>query len=377
MNKVVITGIGLVTPLGTGRERTWGNLLGGLSAVSRDAIFDDILTARVNGLDVPDETRLLSMGFLAAAEALHDSLPGGAQYSPEKIGCTVSVSKPNLAFLKPAGLTGITDLFNTDALGSQLQRVFKFKGPLQNITAACATGTDSIILGAEWIRRGECDVVFAGAAESPFSPLYISGFTQMGVLAENAVRPFDRNREGFAIGEGAAVLVLENKQSAILRGARIYGELSGWAMSNDASHEVAFGSGGDSIAEAVNKALKQAGNEDVDYINAHGTATRLNDLIESRAIKKVFGAKSEKISISSTKAATGHMLGATGAAEAAFCLLAMRDNVAPATLNLFDPDPECGLDFTPVAPRRRIIQNAMSLSFGFGGQIGVVIFLNG
>lgn len=374
MNKVVITGIGLVTPLGSGRERTWGNLTGGLSAVMKDDKLGGILSARVNGLDVPEETRLLSLGFLAAAEAVHDSGMTPAYCDPERVGCTVSVSKPYIPASGNITPATVIDMFDTSSLGRQLKRILKFRGPLRNLTAACATGTNSVILGAEWIRQGLCDIVLAGGAESSLNPLYAAGFNSMGVLAKKCVRPFDTMREGFAIGEGAAVLVLENEKHAFFRGARVYGELSGWAMSSDASHQVAFSGSGSSIAEAVGAALSRNGSDSVDYINAHGTATRLNDVIESRAVKQVFGAKADKISISSTKAATGHMLGAGGAAEAAFCLLAMRDKIVPPTLNLFDTDPECGLDFTPIAPRRRIVNTSMSLSFGFGGQIGVIIF---
>jgi 3-oxoacyl-[acyl-carrier-protein] synthase II len=364
MNRVVVTGIGMATPLGTGRERNWANLLNGISAVSRDDRFGGVLTARVNGLDVPDQTRLLSLGFLAAAEALHDSGVMHSNYEPEEVGCTVSVSKPTLPGL----------FSDTSLLGTQLRKVFMFKGPQQNIAAACATGADSIILGAEWIRNGVCDAVICGAAEASLQPLYVGAFDNMGVLARKTVTPFGVSREGFAMGEGAAVIVLESKKTAMLRGAEPYGELSGWAMANDASSELVFDSDGATIAQAVKKALGTAWINEMEYINAHGTATKSNDLAESRAIKKAFGAAASNISISSTKAATGHLLGAAGAVEAGFCLLAMRDKVAPATLNLFDPDPECGLDFTPLVPRRRVIKNSMSLSFGFGGQIGVLVF---
>ena len=373
LNSVVVTGIGLITPLGIGRERSWKNLLGGLSGIAKDEEFGGVLTARVNGLDVSDEARLLSMGFLAAAEAIHDSMLMTSIHSEERIGCTVSVSKPTLITTASGKLNSSLELLDTSTLGSQLRKVFKFTGPSRNITSACATGTNSIILGAEWIKQGLCDVVIAGAAESSLSKLYAAGFDQMGVLARQAVRPFDLNREGFAMGEGAAVLVLERKDSAEFRNAKIYGEVSGWAMANDASSQVAFEESGDAIAQAVKSSLVKAGKDTVDYINAHGTATKLNDLIESRAIRKVFGVNAGMLSVSSTKAATGHMLGAGGAAEAAFCLLAMRDRSVPPTLNLFDPDPDCGLDFTPLTARRRIINSSMSLSFGFGGQIGVIV----
>jgi 3-oxoacyl-(acyl-carrier-protein) synthase len=365
MRKVVVTGIGLTTPLGIGRERTWGNLLDGHSAVRRDQIFPDVLTSRINDLDVPAETRLLSLGFLAAAEAIHDATLASFFYPPERLGCTVSVSKPDISF---------KDLFYTSTLGKQLFRIFNFRGPMQNLAAACATGADSIILGADWIRQGVCDAVLAGSAETSLNELYVSGFRQMGVLSAKGVRPFDRNRDGFAIGEGAGIVMLERADTAIMRGAKIYGEVSGWDMSNDASGPVAFNSDGSSITGAIKRALKRAGLESVDYINAHGTATYLNDIVETRAICGAFGTAASKIPVSSTKAATGHLLGACGAVEAAFCLLSMRDAAIPPTLNLQEPDPECGLDYVPGVARHKVISRAMSLSFGFGGQIGVIIF---
>jgi 3-oxoacyl-[acyl-carrier-protein] synthase II len=256
----------------------------------------------------------------------------------------------------------------------QVSRILKLRGRVINVSAACATGAVSIIEGARLIEDGVCDAVLAGAVESPFHPLYMAGFSQMGVLAKNIVCPFDAKREGFALGEGAGVLVLERKDQAVLRGAKIYGELAGWGMSCDTSNPVSFDPSGKNISLAVKKALMMAGANIVEYINAHGTGTRLNDVIEAAAYKEVFGDDLGKIAVSSTKAATGHLLGASGAVEAAFCLLAMRENIAPPTLNLSDPDKQCRLKHVPYRAADLRMNTSMSVSYGFGGQIAALIF---
>ncbi len=368
MIEVVVTGIGIVSPLGFGRERTWHALLNGHSAVAPDKEYPDILSARVPNLDIPNETRLLSFAFLSTAEALFDSGVDLSRIPPERVGCTVSTSKLNLY-----SENDIIGNFLQSNLGMQLKKIFGLGGPTQNISAACATGVNSVIMGAEWIKNGKCDVVIAGAAESSFHPLYVSGFKKMGVLSSNGVKPFDEKRDGFAMGEGAAVFVLENKKSAMLRCAKIYGKIAGFAMGEDVNSSVAFSEDGDSIIQAIENALKSSKLKKVDYINAHGTATQHNDLVETNAIKKVFGKDACKIPVSSTKAATGHLLGASGAIETAFCLLAIRENSVPPTLNLNEPDKKLGLDFVPNRSRFGEINSCMSLSFGLGGQIGVIV----
>ena len=367
MKKVVVTGIGMVTPLGFGRERTWRALLNGESAITPDQENPGVLSARVP-LDIPKETRLLSLAFLSTAEALFDSGIDLSLIPPDRVGCTVSVSKPNLYSQKD-----ISGNFLQNNVGEQIQRIFKLSGPVQNLTAACATGVDSVIMGAEWIKNGVADVVIAGAAESSFHPLYVSGFKKMGVLSKKGVRPFDKNRDGFAIGEGSAVFVLENKKSAMLRSAKIYAEIAGYTMAQDAKGTLEFGKDGGVIAKALKDALKCADLKKVDYINAHGTATIPNDLVETKALKKVFGKTVYKIPVSSTKAATGHLLGASGAIETAFCLLAIRENAIPPTLNLVDRDKQLDLDYVPGKARFQEVNSAASLSFGFGGQIGVIV----
>ncbi len=368
MKRVVVTGIGMVSALGFGRERTWRSLLNGESAVKPDEEFPGIFTARVNFTDIPKETRLLSLAFLATSEALYDSSIDLTHYSPERIGCTVSVSKPNLYSEKD-----IVGNFLQSHLGDQIKRIFKISGPGQNVTAACATGVDSIIMGAEWIKKGICDVVIAGAAESGFHPLYVSAFKKMGVLSKKGVKPFDKNRDGFAIGEGSAVFILEEKKSAVMRCAKIYGEISGYSMAVSSESSFSFNKDGKVIAKAIKDALKVSKLKKIDYINAHGTATLSNDLAETAAIKKVFGKRACDIPVSSTKAATGHLLGASGAIETGFCLLAIRENAIPPTLNLTKPDKKLDLNYVPGKAVFKEVNSAMSLSFGFGGQIGVIV----
>lgn len=371
MNRVLVTGIGLVTPLGIGREKTWQRLIAGESAVSRDHTSHGHLTARVDNVEAHKETRLLSLGFLATAEALHDAKLRFTPDDTARVGMLVCASKPNLHLMSPTMLD--VEGYAPAALGVQLARVFKIRGPVRNITAACATGTNAIALGAAWIRDGLCDIVVAGAAESSFHPLYEAGFARMGVLARTCAAPFDCRREGFAMGEGAGVVVLESYGHASLRGARNYGEIVGTALACDAYHPASFRRDGAVIAAAVKHALTAAGRSRVDYINAHGTGTRLNDVVETAALKAAFGDAAYTIPVSSTKAATGHLLGATGAVEFGFCLLALRNNIIPPTLNLEHPDPSCDLDYVPGQARRQQISSALSVSFGFGGQIGVLV----
>jgi 3-oxoacyl-[acyl-carrier-protein] synthase II len=368
MNEVVVTGIGLATPLALGREQTWQALLEGQSAVRKDAATPGLCTARIDGLPVPSEARVLAMAFLAAAEALQDSGLDLSTCDTARFGCTVSCSKPDLAARQR-----VPESFFTSSTGSQMCRVFNLRGPLRNITAACATGAGSVAIAADWLRHGLCDMVLAGSVESSLHPLYLSAFQRMGVLCKEAPRPFDKGRDGFAAGEGAALLVLETKERALLRGAPVYGAVAGCSLASDAYHAVAFTDSGGTIAAAIRQALDKSRLSTVDYIHAHGTATPLNDIIETRAIKKAFGKNAARAAISSTKAATGHLLGVSGSLGIALCLMALRDNAVPPTLNLATPDPECDLDFVPQVMRPQIVDSALSLSFGFGGQIGAVV----
>jgi len=371
MTDVVVTGIGLASPFGFGREKSWRAAASGRSAVQTDK-SGQFLSGRLNELDAPYQARLLSMGFYAAAEAFEDSRLDYSYYNRERVGFCVSSSKPNI-FLDGSGLF-LPDIALEDNLTGQLARIFKAGGPVRNVVAACATGTNSIITAARWIKSGLCDAAFAGAVESPFNDLYIAGFSRMGVLAKKVAAPFSAEREGFALAEGAGVLVLERKDTAMLRGADIYGEVAGWDMACDARNTVSSDVSGGVISDAILRALKASGIKKIDYINAHGTGTKLNDLAETNAIIKALGKDAADTPVSSTKAATGHLLGASGTVEAAFCLLSMRDSIIPPTLNLLRRDKLCGLDYVANTPRETEVNASVSLSFGFGGQIGVLVF---
>jgi 3-oxoacyl-[acyl-carrier-protein] synthase II len=382
MPGVVVTGIGLVTPLGADRESSWKRLSAGESGV-----VDGEARAPLAADGPP---RAVQLALAAAREALADA-GGPAGPLGERWGCLVSCSKPlppHPSFRRPLPLSGRGEdesfplllgegagegtFLWPDIVPSTVARSFGVTGPVMNLSSACATGLQSVMAAAEWLREGRCDAVLAGASESSLHPLYLSGFSRMGVLSGTGrVRPFDSGRDGFVIGEGAAVFVLERESAARARAARVYGALAGWDFSSDASHATRFNSGGEKIAASLTRALGRAGEgpEAVDYLSAHGTATPANDPLEVQALRRVFGGLRPRVS--STKAATGHLLGATGAAELAFCLLALRDGVLPPTLNLADPLAG-DIDFLP-KPLVRPSRVAATLSFGFGGSLAAAV----
>ncbi|HRY30104.1 MAG TPA: beta-ketoacyl-[acyl-carrier-protein] synthase family protein [Elusimicrobiota bacterium] len=361
VQSVVVTGIGLMSPLGAGRDIGWKKLLDGVSGVRAGAAVCPLSGSR--------EPRAVQLALAAAEEAAREAgLPAGPRLG-ERWGCSVSASKPivseGLRWLPP------------EEVPFAVARRFGVCGPVLNVSSACATGLHSVMTAAGWIREGRCDAVLAGSAESSLHPLYLAGFSQMGVLStRGTVRPFDRDRDGFVVGEGAAVFVLEREEPALRRGAEIYGRIAGWDFSCDASHAVRFNSGGDRIAASLARALGRAGvsPRNVDYLNAHGTATLMNDELEVRALKAVFGGASVP-PVSSTKGATGHLLGATGAVELAFCLLALKTGRLPPTVNLSHPIAR-EFDFVPNKGRPARLSTAVSLSFGFGGAIGAMVVQN-
>lgn len=353
---MVVTGIGLVTPLGPDRELSWRSLLAGNCAALPGgawAPFDDL-----------PEPRALRFAKDAAGEALRDAgveVPLG-----ERTGVLVSCSKPLMdsPLLLPPDSVPHVVAWETGA-----------GGPVMNLSAACATGAQSVMAAAEWILEGRCDAALAGASEASLLPLYVAGFQRMGVLsAGGVVRPFDRRRDGFIIGEGAGVFYLEKESSARRRGARMYGVLAGWHFGCDPTGAVRMNGGGRRMAGALSGALRRAGRApvDVDYVNAHGTATRLNDGLEVLALEAVFKDAARRPLVSATKGATGHLLGATGAVELAFCLLAMRDDRVPPTLHLEEPETP-GFDFVPDGSKSAAVKCAASLSWGFGGALAAVV----
>jgi 3-oxoacyl-[acyl-carrier-protein] synthase II len=270
----------------------------------------------------------------------------------------------------------------SDSAAGMLAIRFGARGPNMALATACASGNNAIGEALEMIRRGSADVMIAGASEGALVPLAMAGMNVMGALSTRnddpltASRPFDKNRDGFLMGEGAGILVLESLEHAQARGASILAEISGYGTTDDAYHISAPAENGAGAAMSMRLALEDAGLQvtDIDYINAHGTSTPLNDKSETAAIKTVFGGQAYKIPVSSTKSMTGHLLGASGAVEAVFSILAMREGVIPPTINYQTPDPECDLDYVPNQPRKAVIRHAMSNSFGFGGHNATLVF---
>jgi 3-oxoacyl-[acyl-carrier-protein] synthase II len=287
---------------------------------------------------------------------------------PDRIGSWVSASKP---------LQIDRDWAAPDAIGSYIALRFSVTGPRRNVIAACATGAYAIALAASAVREGAVDVAIAGSVEPGLHPLMAAGFRQLGVLSrETVMRPFSKNRSGFVAGEGAGVLVLEAADHAYARGATPLAELTGWAMGADGHSPVAFNSNGHRIANVIRLALQRGGlsADSVDHLNAHGTATTLNDRLETQAIEDAFGLHAAGLKISATKSSTGHLLGAAGAVEAGLTVLALQHQFVPPTRHLAQADPDCRLDYTRDVGRREAIRHAMSISFGFGGSIGALLF---
>jgi 3-oxoacyl-[acyl-carrier-protein] synthase II len=289
---------------------------------------------------------------------------------PERVGCVVSASKP---------LFDSDSIVAPDRINAFVKSRFGFTGESRNVVAACATGAYSIAMGASWIEQNLCDVVVAGSVEPYPHPLIEAGFRQMGVIsADGITRPFDRRRSGFTFGEGAGVVVLESEAHARGRGVKPSARLSGWALGADSHSAVAFNSNGAKIVALIQQALKRSGlsAKDVRHVNAHGTATRLNDWIETQALLKAFGSHADKLMISATKASTGHLLGASGSVEFILTVMALMQQFIPPTATLEEPDPECPLDYTPRHGHPATFDHALSLSFGFGGPIGALVVSN-
>ena len=403
--RVAVTGVGLVTPLGIGNKETWDAVCAGRSGVRRVTKFDPAehktqIAAEVHGFDPelfmnPKEARktdaFIQYAVASAKLALDDS---GLEITEELSPLTGTIIGSGIGGMEtyvntvhlldekgPGRLSPffITNIINNMAAG-YVSIFFNAKGPNCCTTTACAASAHAIGYAAMAIRNGEADVMFAGGTEAPIIPLTFGGFNAMRALStrndapERASRPFDKERDGFIIGEGSGMLILEELEFAKKRGARIYAEIVGYGMSSDASHITAPSL--DGPARCMLAALKHGGinPDEIEYINAHGTSTQLNDSNETNAIKKVFGQKAYKIPVSSTKSMTGHLLGAAGAVEAAFTVLALDRGILPPTINYEFPDPECDLDYVPNEARKADIKTALSNSFGFGGTNASLIF---
>jgi 3-oxoacyl-[acyl-carrier-protein] synthase II len=407
MRRVVITGVGVVSPLGIGNEENWANLTAGKSGISHITRFDTTdfpikIAGEVKNFDPEkfiDKKEVKKMDLfiqysLAAAHfAMEDSGLVIDDSNAERVGVLVgaglgglpSIEKYHDA-LKEGGCKKISPFFIPmliiNLAPGQISIKYGAKGPNVSSVTACATGTHSIGDAFHMIKRGDADAMIAGGTESVVTPLAIGGFAVMKALSTHsgdpaeASRPFEKNRDGFILSEGAGIVILEEYESARKRGAKIYAEVVGYGLSGDAYHLTTPAPGGEGAARCMKMALDNAGvkPEEVTYINAHGTSTPFNDLYESMAIKSVFGDHTKKVMVSSTKSMTGHPLGAAGGIEAVFCAMAMSAGVVPPTINYVEPDPECDLDYVPNTARQAEVKYAMSNSFGFGGTNATLLF---
>ena len=398
--------MGLVSPVGNNVEDSWANIRQGNSGIDWISLFDaDLVENRVagevKGLDLVGKfgkremrrmDRAQMLALVAAEEALNDACITVDEDNKYDIGVVIGSGIGGIVTVVEAlkgfqskGHRGVSPVkvpaLLHDGISSRVSMQFGLKGPNYNITAACATSNNSIGDAADMIRMGRAKMMVAGGSEACIMPMVISGFNNMKVLTnsedipEKAARPFDANRDGFVAAEGAALVILEDHDHARARGVKIYAELTGYGHTSDAFHVTAPNPDGEDAAEAMRRALREAKLEpaDISYINAHGTGTQLNDKSETLAIKLALGEQAYYVPISSTKSMTGHILGATAAAEAIFSIRALEDGFIPPTINLETPDPDCDLDYTPNMGKPHQIEHVMSNSFGFGGHNTAVV----
>jgi len=406
-SRVAVTGIGALSPLGLDASTMWQGLIAGKSGVDRITLFDAAqfetkIAGEVKGFEATnymgpkDARRTDRFAQLAIAASLQ-----AVEQSGIKISAT---NQDSIGIIIGSGIGGLTTLFEQtktllekgvdrvspflipmmmpDIAAAQVSITLGVKGPNLCTTSACSSGSDAIGIAYETIKRGDAQVMITGGSEAIINPIGISAFNAMKAISTRnsepqlASRPFDAERDGFVIGEGAGILILENLSFARRRGAKILAEIAAYGATGDAHHITAPIETGEGAAKAMQMALDKAGlkPDEIDYINAHGTSTQLNDKMETKAIKTVFGAHAYKIPISSTKSMMGHLVGSAGAVEAAICILTIRNGVIPPTINLTHPDPECDLDYVPNVARQVKVTTAMSNSFGFGGHNSVLIF---
>jgi len=405
--RVVVTGLGIVSPVGITVSEAWSNVLAGKSGITRITRFDPSrlasqIAGEVKGFDVsqylsPKEARrmdtFIHYGMAAGLQAWRDAgialTPDGAERAGVNFGSGIGglpmIESTHDELLK-SGPRRISPFFIPSTIinmiAGHLSIMLGLKGPNLAIVTACTTSTHCIGEAAKSIRYGDADVMIAGGAESTVTELAVGGFASARALSTRnddpaaASRPWDKDRDGFVLGEGAGAMVLEEFEHAKARGAKIYCELAGYGVSADAYHMTAPCEDGDGAYRCMRNALKDAGVEagKVDYINAHGTSTPLGDLAETVAIKRLLGEHAAKVAVNSTKSMTGHLLGAAGGVEAVFTALATLNQVSPPTINLEHPDPQCDLDYVPKVSRKLPIRIALSNSFGFGGTNGTLVF---
>ncbi len=414
--RVVITGIGMLTPIGNTANSTWEALTRGASGIGRITKFDaSAFSCRIAGelkrfdplafMTLKEAHRTDPFIQYALASALmavedagllitpHGACPRASLSGALRIGVLVgsgcggvATSEKNMAALLDKGPKAVSPFYTPMSLvnmaSGYLSMKLGVKGPCLDVSTACATGTHALGEAMKIIQRGDADVMIAGGSEAALTPLILAGFCQAKALSlrnndpEKASRPFDRDRDGFVLSEGAGVLVLEELGHARSRNARIYAELAGYGLSSDAYHYTLPDPGGEGSARAMMLAMADAemSPKEIDYVNAHGTSTVANDRIETLAIKKAFGDHARKLAISSSKSMLGHMLGAAGAVEAAIAALALQQGIVPPTINLENPDPECDLDYVPNKARKQTIKTALSNSLGFGGINAALVF---
>ncbi len=404
---VVVTGVGMITPVGLDTEKSWEGLVSGRSGIGRITQFEDKeiptqIAGEVKDFDpsryieakeIKKMDRFIHLAIAASQMAMDDSKLTVSPENAERVGVMVSAGMGGLPAIEKyhkvyleRGSRKISPFFIpmliiNEAAGHISIR-YGAKGPNICVVTACATGTHSIGDAFKWIQRGDADAMIAGGTESCICPLGVGGFNAMKALStrnsepERASRPFDAERDGFIMGEGAGVVILEELEFAKKRGARIYAEVIGYGATSDAYHITAPAPNGEGAARCMAMALRDAGitPAEMGYINAHGTSTKYGDELESIAIKTVFGDHAYKVPVSSTKSMTGHLLGAAGGVEAVVSILAMDRGVLPPTINLENPDPECDLDYIPNTARKTQVEVTMSNSFGFGGTNACLIF---
>jgi len=405
--RVVITGLGIISPVGNTVEQAWSNILAGKSGISRITRFDPSafstqIAGEVTGFDVTEyisakEARRMDIfihyGLAAGVQAIKDSGIVVTPENAERIGVNIGSGIGGLPMIEDThntylegGPRKISPFFIPgtiiNMISGNLSIMFGLKGPNLAMVTACSTATHCIGDSARMIEYGDADIMIAGGAESTVTPLAVGGFASARALStrnddpEKASRPWDTGRDGFVLGEGAGVLVLEEYEHAKARGAKIYAEVPGFGMSADANHMTAPCEDGSGAARCMTNALRNAGipHNQVNFINAHGTSTPLGDLAETKAVKLCFGEHAKNIAVNSTKSMTGHLLGAAGGVEAVFSALGVYHQISPPTINMVEQDPECDLDYVPNVARKMKIDVALSNSFGFGGTNGTLVF---
>jgi len=404
--RIVITGVGTVTALGTEKQAFWSALCEGKSGVSTitsfdSSVFDVHIAGEIKGFE-PEKwierkqarrlDRFAQFAVAAAVEAIRDSGLDVSKIDPTRAGVIVGSGIGGLTEIETQHSVLLTKGPNkispfmipklmVNAAAGQISITFGLKGPNSAVATACASGTNAIGDAFKVIQRGEADIMVSGGSEAAITPMGVGGFAQMKALSrrndapEKASRPFDRDRDGFVMGEGAGILILEEYEHAKRRGAQIYAELLGYGMSGDGCHITAPDPEGRGAAQSMKDALRDAGlnPEDITYINAHGTSTPLNDVVETRGIKSVFNTYARKVAVSSTKSMLGHLLGASGGVEMVACALMVKNDLIHPTINYETPDPECDLDYVPNTSRQMTVNRVMSNSFGFGGHNATLI----